>query len=201
MKKSIITSAIMFVLCLSSYAAHVYQILDHNPSLADPLDKGFTVDGTITATSLGNFTESDSPFEDWNITVTAAGAPKTDYNFTPANSTWQYDTAGANDLVMVRVTENFIWLDDIFFTDLLEGITTNLFLESPSLNQQLSYINLGGSDFYFVSREVGGASNGSYIGGSGDIIVGVAIPEPFSISLIIFSLLAFSVLRRLNIHS
>jgi hypothetical protein len=200
-RNALITFAIAAVLSLPSQAALVYRIVDHNQPLADPLDKGFKVAGTITASTVGVFTENDSPFEDWNITVTVPGPLVSVYNFTPANSSWQYDTAGGNGLGMLEVTESFIWLKDIFITDLLEGITTTLVLESPSLNQQLGYVNLGGSSFIVQSAEIGGAANGSYVGGGGDAIVAFAIPELSSTVLLLSGVVGLVATRRRDRHS
>jgi hypothetical protein len=194
-KKDLITVAIAAVLCLPAQAALVYQVVDPNDILADPLDKGFTVAGTIT-TTVGEFTENDSPFTDWNITVTVPGPSA--YVFTPANSLWEYDTAGANDLVMIEVTESDILLKDISLPPILTGITTTLSLVSTSLDQRLDYVNLGGSSFIFQSSDLGGTPNGSgYIGGSGDAIVAFQqIPELSSAALLFSGVVGLMAIRR-----
>jgi hypothetical protein len=194
-KKDLITVAIAAVLCLPAQAALVYQVVDPNDILADPLDKGFTVAGTIT-TTVGAFTENDSPFTDWNITVTVPGPSA--YVFTPANSLWEYDTAGANDLVMIEVTESDILLKDISLPPILTGITTTLSLVSTSLDQRLDYVNLGGSSFIFQSSDLGGTPNGSgYIGGSGDAIVAFQqIPELSSAALLFSGVVGLMAIRR-----
>jgi hypothetical protein len=194
-KKDLITVAIAAVLCLPAQAALVYQVDDPNDILADQLDKGFTVPGTIT-TTVGEFTENDSPFTDWNITVTVPGPSA--YVFTPANSLWEYDTAGANDLVMIEVTESDILLKDISLPPILTGITTTLSLVSTSLDQRLDYVNLGGSSFIFQSSDLGGTPNGSgYIGGSGDAIVAFQqIPELSSAALLFSGVVGLMAIRR-----
>ncbi|MDA7868693.1 hypothetical protein N9B65_07675 [Akkermansiaceae bacterium] len=194
-KKDLITVAIAAVLCLPAQAALVYQVVDPNDILADPLDKGFTVAGTIK-TTVGEFTENDSPFTDWNITVTVPGPSA--YVFTPANSLWEYDTAGANDLVMIEVTESDILLKDISFPPILTGITTTLSLVSTSLDQRLDYVNLGGSSFFLQSSDRGGTPNGSgYIGGSGDAIVAFQqIPELSSAALLFSGVVGLMAIRR-----
>jgi hypothetical protein len=195
-KKDLITVAIAAVLCLPAQAALVYQVVDPNEILADPLDKGFTVAGTITAT-LGEFTEDDTPFEDWNITVTVPGPSA--YVFTPANSLWEYDIAGPNPgLVMIEVTESDILLKDISLPPIVTGITTTLSLVSTSLDQRLDYVNLGDSSFIFQSSDLGGTPNGSgYIGGSGDAIVAFQqIPELSSAALLFSGVVGLMAIRR-----
>ncbi|CAA6678637.1 MULTISPECIES: PEP-CTERM sorting domain-containing protein [unclassified Lentimonas] len=195
-KKDLITVVIAAVLCLPAQAAFDYQVVDPNEILADPLDKGFTVAGTIT-TTVGEFTENDTPFTDWNITVTLPGPSA--YVFTPANSLWEYDIAGPNPgLVMIEVTESDILLKDISLPPILTGITTTLSLVSSSLDQRLDYVNLGGSSFFLQSSDFGGTvPNGSgYIGGSGDAIVAFQIPEPSSTALLLSTVVGLMVMRR-----
>jgi hypothetical protein len=185
--------------CGNLSAAVTYNIFDRydeirpDLTLGDPLDKGFSFSGTITATT-GNYSAdnfkgdpgSPSPFLDWNITklVDDNGDLVADrtFNFTPANSSWDSfltSLPNINTTLVITTGSISIQNQDVFGS----SQTNELTLTSVGLNQLTTWSVPASGPFVFVSGELTGtpaALDGAYFGGGGSQPVGFAVPEPSS---------------------
>ena len=157
---------------------------DGNLVPGDPLDKGFSVTGTMDAVGLGPYDQGGTPFQRWNITETVVNSngSLSTYAFTESNSAWRLDQSPfVLGVPVVSVDpDNILLLQAFIATTPPTEAENTLFLESTALDQRIFwFVPAFGSDSLFASQKIStGDFNGIYEpGAGGNLQIGRRVSE------------------------